>query len=139
MTTAAVNTELLVGRRNTEAMILADPITKQFRRPIYSDTDSGGRRKTGYNTLPEQTFTITPLSGQVWDRSDPTPDEGRLPDVTEQLIGRHNMDIQKHDEIPWEQDGLVGYLLIVHVMRKRGFRTSALIRFLEEGEEDGGP
>jgi hypothetical protein len=138
VTTAAVNTELLVGRRNTDAMIAAEPITRAFRRPVFSETSSGGRRQTGFAQLPEQTFTITPLSGQVWDRSDPTPDEGRLPDVTEQVIGRYNMDIQKDDQIPWEQDGLVGYLLVVHVMRHRGFRTSALIRFLEE-EEDGGP
>lgn len=136
MTKISVNTELLVGRRNTTAMIQAEPITKQILRPVTEPTASGGFRITGLVPLPEQTFTITPLSGQVWDRSDPTPDEGRLPDVTEQIVGDWDMDIRKEDRIPWDQDGLVGYLKVTHVSRLRGFRTSALIKFIQE-EPDG--
>jgi len=136
MTVVANNTEVRVGRKNTLAMIAKEPITKSFRRPVFEETQSGGQRITGYQTVPEQTFTITPLSGQVWDRSDPTPDEGRLPDVTEQVVGRWDMDINKLDEIPWEQDGLVGYLKVLHVSRLRNFRTSALIKFMQE-EPDG--
>jgi hypothetical protein len=134
MSAISVATELRIGRKNTKAMIDADPIVKSILRPVRSGTESGGIKTTGYTQLPEQTFTITPLSGQVWDRSDPTPDEGRLPDVTEEVIGDFDMDIRKLDRIPWSKDGLIGYLLVVHVSRRRHYRTSALTKFMEEGE-----
>lgn len=126
-------TELRVGRKNTTALIKAHPITSRIQRPVFNKTADGGTEISGFEALKEQTFTVVPLAGIVWDRSDTTSDEGRLGDVTEQIVGEYTMDVQKHDRISWNQDGLEGYLLVTHVSRNRHFRTAAFTRFIEDG------
>lgn len=132
MTAAARSIEERVGRAATQALINANPFTVSFQRPVTEETEAGGERQAGYNTLDAQTVTIVPLSGQVWNRSDTTSDEGRLPDVTEQIVGMPGLDVEKHDRLPWNQDSQEGYLLVVHVERNRRWRTSALVRFIQE-------
>lgn len=132
MTTASYAMELKIARANTVALIEMNPTSSVINRPMKYLTEAGGYRYDAWNTLPAQRFMVVPLSGLVWNRSDPTPDEGRLPDVTEQVVGRWDMDIQKEDRIPWNNHGQVGYLLVVHVERDRHYRTSALTRFIQE-------
>lgn len=127
--------ELRVARLNTAVLIDADPRVIQLRRPTRVRTPAGGLKSTGDTILPEQSFTVVPLSGNVWDRSDPTPDEGRLPDVTHQLVGMHDADVRKNDWFPWNEDGIEGKYIVTHVSTKRRYRTSCNLRFVE----DGGP
>lgn len=131
----SIATELRIARKNTRAFIDADKTIVELNRPQMATTDAGGIISAGEDTLPPQPARMVPLSGLVWDRSDPTPDEGRLPDVTEQLVMLWNADIRKEDWFPWDRDGLRGKMLIVHVSRHRHYRTSALLRFLEEGPD----
>lgn len=136
MSTAARTIEERVARANTQALIDASPLIVSFLRPVKSVTEAGGQKETGYETLDPQRVTVIPLSGLVWNRSDTTADEGRLPDVTEQVVGMPDLDVEKHDRLPWDQDGQQGYLLITHVERGRRWRTSCLTRFIQE-EGDG--
>lgn len=126
-----VDAELRVGRRNTDVLIQYDRSDISLQRPQKQQTDAGGYVDGPPASLPVQPFTIVPLSGLVWDRSDSTPDEGRLPDITEALVGRWNADVQKDDWFFWDQNGIAGKYIIVHVSNFRRWRTSALIRFLE--------
>lgn len=132
MSTAAYELELKVARLNTVALINQNPITTTIKRPIKSETAAGGVVTSGITLVAEQTFTIIPLAGLVWNRADPTPDEGRLPDVQEQIVGRWDMDLQKHDQIPWDKAGQKGYLLVTHIERDRHYRTAALTKFMQE-------
>lgn len=132
MSTASRSVEERAGRAMTRALIQANPLTVSFQRPVVEATAAGGQRKAGFNTLDPQTVTVIPLSGLVWNRSDTTADEGRLPDVTEQIVGMPELDVHKDDRLPWNLDDQEGYLLVVHVERGRRWRTSALTRFIQE-------
>lgn len=127
-----VDVELRIGRKNTLALIRADLTVVSLQRPQKVGTDAGGFVDGPPVSIPAQRFTIVPLSGLVWDRSDTTPDEGRLADVTEAMVGAWNADIQKDDWFPWSQNGIEGKYLITHVSNFRRWRTQALLRFLEE-------
>lgn len=136
MSTAAYDVELKVARLNTLALIRQNPVTSVINRPINSETAAGGKVVSGWTQIPAQTFTVIPLAGLVWNRANPTPDEGRLPDVQEQIIARWDIDLQKHDRIPWDNAGQKGYLLVTHIERDRHYRTAALTKFMQE-EGDG--
>lgn len=125
--------ELKVARLNTTVMIEADVRELELRRPVRTRTPAGGLTKATDILLPVQKFRVIPLSGNVWDRSDPTPDEGRLPDVTHQLLGEYNANVRKNDWFPWEEDDLVGKYIITHVSPFRHYRTSCNLRFIEDG------
>lgn len=130
-----IDAELRIARKNTVAFINADRYNVEFNRPLYMESEAGGIVSAGTDLILPQMARFVPLSGLVWDRSDTTPDEGRLPDVTEQLVMRWDADVKKEDWFPWDKDGLTGRLLVVHVSRFRHYRTSALLRFMEEGED----
>ncbi len=121
--------ELTTARRNTRSFILADKVKIALRRPQYTESEAGGRIQISPVILPSQDFRIVPFSGQVWDRTKTTPDEGRVSDVTQQLVGYYNADIETNDEFEWDFDGLTGFYKVVHVSPKRHYRVSATIEF----------
>ena len=121
--------ERIIGIRNTEAFIRAHVQLVQLRRPQLAQTAAGGVKKNPPQVLPEQQFRIVPMSGLVWDRSRTTPDEGKIDDVTEQLIGMPDADVQKNDYFPTE-DGS-GWYRVEHVSPVRGYRLEARLTFLK--------
>jgi len=121
--------ELTIARKNTRAFVSADPIRVALRRRTYIVSAAGGRVQGDPVTLPLQTFRIIPFSGQVWDRTKTTPDEGRVLDVTQQLVGYYDADVQQNDEFDWVQDGISGVYTIVHVSPHRHYRVSATLEF----------
>jgi len=68
----------------------------------------------------------------VWDRSSTSADEGRLADVTHQLIGDADADIRKGDWFQFSENDLPGRYEVVHVSPQRHFRVSANLRFKED-------
>jgi hypothetical protein len=120
------NAERLVGLRNTEAFIKANVVSIQLRRPQVTQTESGGIRKKTPKLLPRQDFRIVPMSGLVWDRSRTTPDEGSVQDVTEQLIGMPDADVEKNDYFPGENGG---WFLVHHVSPVTGYRKECRLRY----------
>lgn len=114
-------TEKTIGVRNTAAFIKAHPITTKLSRPVIERTAAGGYRRTTPEVIPEQTFRIVPMSGMVWDRSTTTPDEGRVADVTQQLICMPDANVKKFDYFP--HDG--GFCQVTHVSPTRGYRREA--------------
>lgn len=123
--------ELVVARKNTIALINADPRTISLRRPTFVTSAAGGKIKGSPVTVSPQTFRIVPSSGQVWDRTKSTPDEGRVLDVTMMLIGRYDADIEQNDEFDWDEDGMAGYWKVIHVSPLRHYRTQATIEFVK--------
>jgi hypothetical protein len=120
-------TERIIGERNTRAFIEASLTTVRLRRPRIQQTESGGVRKMEPELLPEQDFRIVPMSGLVWDRARTTPDEGNVQDVTEQLIGMPDSDMQINDYFPGENGG---WFKITHVSPVKGFRREGRLRYL---------
>ena len=119
--------ERIMGTRNTRAFILANRVRVQLRRPQNQRTEAGGIRRIDPELLPAQEFRIVPMSGLVWDRSRTTPDEGRIDDVTEQMICLPNADVKKNDYFPTE-DG-TGWFKIDHVSPVQGYRLEARLKF----------
>lgn len=119
--------ERRIGEKNTQAFIQANPITVKLRRPQVQRTEAGGTKRTDPDELPEQSFRIVPMSGLVWDRSRTTPDEGRVEDVTEELIGMPDADMQKFDYFPCENGG---WYRIEHVSPVKGYRSEGRLRWM---------
>jgi len=119
----------IVARRNTREWIKIDPVTITLRRPTYVESEAGGKVRSNPATLSPQVFRITPFSGQVWDRTKTTPDEGRVADVTQSLVGYYDADVQQNDEFDWVKDGVTGIYKVVHVSPHRHYRVSATIEF----------
>lgn len=67
------------------------------------------------------------MSGLVWDRSKVTPDEGNIADVTEQLIGLPDADVQKNDFFAHD----AGWFKVVHVSPVRGYRKEARLQYTD--------
>lgn len=120
-------TEEIIGLRNTRAFINAHVSQVRLLRPQVQLTEAGGVRKTNPLELKEQSFRIVPMSGLVWDRSRITPDEGRVSDVTEMLIGMPDADVKKDDYFP--HDG--GWFKVVHVSPVKGYRKECRLRYTE--------
>lgn len=129
--------ETLIGRKNTRALIAEDPRDIVLNRPTRTPDGAGGYLM-GDSSLPAQRVRIVPLSGLVWDRSVTTPDEGRVPDITHQLVGDAKMDIRKGDWFTFSENDLPGRYVVVHVSPHRHFRTSANLKFLEDDRTEGG-
>ena len=121
--------ERRIGIRNTQAFIRANVTRVRLLRPVVIETEAGGVRKGGPDTLPEQEFRIVPMSGLVWDRSRTSPDEGKIPDVTEMLIGMPDADMEQDDYFP-NETGRGGWYKIVHVSPVEGYRREARLRWL---------
>lgn len=125
MTAAA---ERQMARRNTRAFIQADPCKIIVTRSVREATAAGGTRAVSSAALPEQTARLVPLSGNVWDRSKMTTDEGNLPDVTHQIVGMPNLDIEKDDIfVSADHEGRLTEWLVAHVSPERGNRTSGYV------------
>lgn len=125
MTAAA---ERQMARRNTRAFIQADPCKIIVRRSTMEQTEAGGRRALSSTSLPEQTARLVPLSGNVWDRSKMTTDEGNLPDVTHQVVGMPDLDIEKDDIfVSTDNEGRKTEWLVSHISPERGNRTSGYV------------
>lgn len=122
-------TERRIGVKNTKAFIDASPTEVELRRPRKEVTEAGGSRKVTPDFLPSQAFRIVPMSGLVWDRSRSTPDEGRIDDVTMQLIGMPDADVRKNDYFP-APDG--GFYLVTHVSPLTGYRREARLKFTDD-------
>lgn len=121
-------TEKRIGIKNTWAFIQANPVKTQLRRPKVVRTEAGGVKKVDPDLLPLQFFRIVPMSGLVWDRSRTTPDEGRVSDVTEMLIGMPDADMQKDDYFPGENGG---WFKLVHISPVTGYRKEARLRYTD--------
>lgn len=119
--------ERRIGERNTQAFIDANPLVVSLFRPQRQRTEAGGMVKTSPLQLPPQKFRIVPMSGLVWDRSRTTPDEGRIDDVTEELIGMPDADVQKADYLECETGG---WYRVEHISPVRGFRSEARLRWM---------
>lgn len=122
-------TERLIARRNTRAFIDADKVAVVLRRPTLVATPAGGHKSAGLVDLPPQTVRIVPLSGNVWDRSKVTTDEGNIIDVTMQLVGMPDLDVKKGDIFDANNDEW----LVTHVSSEDGNRKSANIKQRDEG------
>lgn len=118
--------ERRIGERNTQAFIDANPTTVKLLRPKKQVTEALGTKRVDPDELPEQKFRIVPMSGLVWDRSRTTPDEGRIDDVTEQLICMPTADVQKLDYFPGEYGG---FFQVTHVSPVQGYRKEARLRY----------
>lgn len=123
--------ERLMGVRSTRQFILANSVRVQLRRPVVTKSAAGGTTNGAPEVLPAQTFRIVPMSGLVWDRSVTTPDEGRIADVTEILIGMPECDVQVNDWFPND----TGFMLIVHVSPVRGYRRECRLRWVKTQAE----
>lgn len=125
MTAAA---ERLMAQRNTRAFIDADPLLVSFTRQTKEVTAAGGTRASSPSTVDPQRVRLVPLSGNVWDRSKMTTDEGNLPDVTHQLVGMQDLDVKKDDTfIATDAYGRETEWLVVHVSPERTNRTSCYV------------
>lgn len=122
--------EKRIGEKNTWAFIVANPELVQLRRPRTQPTASGGVRRLDPEILPEQSFRIVPMSGVVWDRSRTTPDEGRIEDVTEMLIGMPDADVKKWDYFPTALGDRPGFYQITHVSPVKGYRRESRLRWV---------
>lgn len=121
--------EAIIGKRNTREFIRANQQMVRLMRPTTVKTEAQGIKKGTPQQLPEQAFRIVPMSGLVWDRSRTTPDEGKIDDVTEQLIGMPDADVQKNDYFPVE-DGS-GWYRVEHVSPVQGYRKEARLTFMK--------
>lgn len=120
--------ERQMARRNTRAFIDADPCKILVKRSAMEQTEAGGRRALPPVTLAVQTVRLVPLSGNVWDRSKMTTDEGNLPDVTHQVIGMPSLNIEKDDIfVSTDNEGRKTEWLVSHVSPERGNRTSGYV------------
>lgn len=115
-----------VGIRNTQAFIDAHYSEVKLRRPRTQRTEAGGVRKINPDLIPTQRVRIVPMSGLVWDRSRPTPDEGRVPDVTEMLICLPWANIQVDDYFDAPNGG---WFEINHVSPVQGYRKECRLRW----------
>jgi len=127
-----VAAEVRVARLNTLELINQDPRVVSLNRPVTTDDGAGGQVKAPDSSLPPQKVRIIPLSGLVWDRSNPTPDEGRTPDVTHQMIGKFDMDVKKDDWFTFSENNLPGRYIVTHVSPHRHWRTSAFLKYMED-------
>ena len=118
--------ERRIGEKNTRAFIAAHPSTVALRRPRTQPTAALGKRRADPDTIAAQDFRIVPMSGLVWDRSRGTADEGRIDDVTEQLICMPNADIQMDDYFPSDEGG---WWVVTHVSPVRGYRKEARLKY----------
>lgn len=130
--------ELRIGVKNTLAFIMANPVVVEpglvLRRPkAVKSHETGGVIRVDPDLLPPQLFRIVPMSGLVWDRSRTTPDEGNIEDVTEQLIGLPDANIQKNDYFPHPDNvgetNTGGWYKVTHVSPVRGYRREARLRY----------
>jgi len=119
--------ERKVGLRNTLEFIKANETKVLLLRPDTKLTEAGGVVRTEPSLLPAQSFRIVPMSGLVWDRSRTTPDEGRIDDVTEQLIGMPDADVLKNDY--FEAEDQTGWYQVTHISPVQGYRKEARLRF----------
>lgn len=129
--------EYRVGVKNTLAFILANPVhpepgTSLFR-PKTGRTPAGGIVRFNPEELAPQMVRIVPMSGLVWDRSRTTPDEGRIQDVTEILIGLPDLDVLMNDFFPAPDNTAAsdtgGWFVVVHVSPVEGYRKEARLRY----------
>lgn len=124
----ASDVERRIGIKNTLAFIRANPTEVILYRPQKAQTAAGGVKKIDPLLLSPQECRIVPMSGLVWDRSRTTPDEGLIDDVTMQLIGLPELDVQKNDYFEAD-DG--GYYLVTHVSPVTGYRKEARLKFTD--------
>lgn len=119
--------EYRIGVKNTKAFIDANPITVQLRRPkAIKNPQTGGVKRLDPELIAEQSFRIVPMSGLVWDRSRTTPDEGRVPDVTEILTCMPDADVREEDWFPGENGG---WFKVTHVSPVTGYRIECRLRW----------
>lgn len=129
--------ERRVGEKNTLAFIEADPVHQKpgtiLRRPKTTKTAAGGVKRVEPDLLPPQLVRIVPMSGLVWDRSRTTPDEGRIQDVTEQLIGMPSLDVKPNDFFPAPDNvselDTGGWYVVTHVSPVKGYRRESRLRY----------
>lgn len=123
-----IEVERVIGERNTRAFIRANPISISLNRPQKVRTPAGGWQTVDPEVIPEQTFRIVPMSGLVWDRTVTTPDEGRVSDVTLQLIGMPDADVKKNDWFEFRG----GFAQVIHVSPVQGYRKEARLNWYQD-------
>ena len=121
-------TEYLIGVKNTLAFIKANKVEVELYRPTVVKTEAGGKVKGEPTRIDPQWFRIVPMSGLVWDRAKTTPDEGSVPDVTEQLIGLPDADVKKDDYFAAPHGG---WYKVVHVSPVTGYRKEARLQYTD--------
>jgi hypothetical protein len=95
-------TELLMQRRQTDALIKGAPVDIELSRKEVQTTAAGGVRKGPSVTMPKQRFRLT-AAGRSTPMSSVANEAGQVPLHPYILIGYHDADVQEGDE--FEHDG----------------------------------
>lgn len=94
--------ELVMSRRQIDAMIKADPILVTFRRKSKINTPDGGWVWGSPTPLPTpQEVRLIPFKRRMTEFLVNT-ELGDLPDLPYVLLGRYNLNIQKDDLFTYE-------------------------------------
>lgn len=87
--------ELRAQTRISRAFIAADAISVELSRPTEVSDGAGGRSRTGFTTLPPQTFRLLPQEDGATAR---TTAEGETATPEYMLMGAPDVDVARFDE-----------------------------------------
>lgn len=100
---AVHGTELVMARRQIDAMILADPLDVTFLRRQKVDTLDGGWKLSDPTPLAEaQQVRLIPFKRRMTEFLTNT-ELGNVSDLPYVLLGRHTLDIEKGDTFTWDE------------------------------------
>ena len=95
--------ELIMARRQINALIKADPIQVVFRRKTKIETPDGGWRWGPAVPLPDQEVCLIPFKRRMTEFLKNT-ELGDVPDLPYVLLGRYNLDIEPDDLFTYNGD-----------------------------------
>jgi hypothetical protein len=100
-------TERIMARRQIEALILSDPIYVTLYRQVRRKTSDGAWSLSASTPVevdgqvkPQQ-VTLIPFKRRMSEFLVNT-ELGDVPDLPYVLLGRHNLNIQRHDTFTWQ-------------------------------------
>lgn len=95
--------ELVMARRQIDALIKADPAEVVFRRKSKVELPDGGWRWGDPVPLPKQEVCLIPFKRRMTEFLKNT-ELGDVPDLPYLLLGRHNLDIEPNDLFTYNGD-----------------------------------
>ena len=95
--------ELLMARRQIEAMILADPEMIPFQRTTLVKQGDNSWVETGPTPIKPQQVCFIPFKRRLVEGIEGS-EFGEIPNQPWVLLGRWNLDIERNDSFTWQGD-----------------------------------